>query len=107
MSKRRWVGLAAAGMGATAAAVTAGFFVERKVVSTRRAGAPGADELGGLRGEAITVRTEDGVTLHAEVDEVAPYSEEAAKTRSANRARQAAPPGASPTRRSSSCTATR
>ena len=85
MSKRRWVGLAAAGMGATAAAVTAGFFVERKVDSTRRGGAPGADELGGLHSEAITVRTEDGVTLHAEVDEVAPYSEEAAKTRSVNR----------------------
>ncbi len=86
MTKRRWLGLAAAGMGATAAAVTAGFFVERKVVSTRRAGAPGADELGGLRGEPFTLRTEDGVTLHAEVDEVAPYSEEAAKTRSASRA---------------------
>ncbi len=85
MSKRRWVGLAAAGMGATAAAVTAGFFVERKVDSTRRGGAPGADELGGLHSEAITVRTEDGVTLHAEVDEVTPYSEEAAKTRPVNR----------------------
>ena len=86
MSKRRWLGVAAAGMGATAAAVTAGFFVERKVVSTRRAGAPGADELGGLRGEPFTLRTDDGVTLHAEVDEVAPYSQEAAKTRSASRA---------------------
>ncbi|QWZ06917.1 alpha/beta hydrolase [Nocardioides panacis] len=85
MTKRRWLGLAAAGMGATAAAVTAGFFVERKVDHTRRAGAPGADELGSLHSDALTVRTEDGVSLHAEVDEVAPYSEEAAKTRPVSR----------------------
>ena len=88
MTKGRWLGLAAAGVGATAAAVTAGFFVERKVVSNRRAGAQGADELGALHSKAITVVTDDGVTLHAEVDEVAPYSEEAAKTRPPSRGRK-------------------
>ena len=85
MGDRRWLRLAAAGAGATLAAVTAGVVVERRVVKSRRAGSTGADELGGLHSEAIIVRTEDGVTLHAEVDEVAPYSEEAAKTRSVNR----------------------
>jgi pimeloyl-ACP methyl ester carboxylesterase len=68
-----WVGLAAAGVGAVAAAATAGVVVERRVVKARRSGSTAADELGGLRGEVHTVRTDDGVLLHAEVDEVAPY----------------------------------
>jgi pimeloyl-ACP methyl ester carboxylesterase len=71
----RWLRLGAAGVGAAAAAVTAGVMVERRVVQSRRAGAAGADELGGLRGEERTVLTDDGVALHAEVDEVAPYDE--------------------------------
>ena len=75
MSRGRWFGFGAAGVGAAAAAVTAGVVVERRVVSSRRAGARGADELGGLTGEETTVRTPDGVVLHAEVDEVAPYDE--------------------------------
>jgi pimeloyl-ACP methyl ester carboxylesterase len=74
LSRRRWIGLAAAGVGAAAAAATAGVAVERRVVRNRRAGAPGADELGGLRGDAFPVRADDGVVLHAEVDEVAPYA---------------------------------
>jgi pimeloyl-ACP methyl ester carboxylesterase len=63
------------GAGATAAAVTAGLVVERRVVATRRAGSQGADELGGLRGDARRVLTADGVALHVELDEVAPYAE--------------------------------
>ena len=74
MSAARWVRFAVAGVGATAAAVTAGVAVERRVVRSRRAGAPGADVLGGLVGDVRTVRTEDGVLLHAEVDEIAPYA---------------------------------
>jgi pimeloyl-ACP methyl ester carboxylesterase len=80
VSKRRWLSLAAAGAGATVAAITAGIVVERRVVSSRRSGSTGADELGGLRGDAVTVVADDGVRLHAEVDEVAPYADEAAKT---------------------------
>ncbi len=69
------MGLAAAGAGAAAAAVTAGVVVERRIVRSRKAGSTGADELGELRGAAHPVRTTDGVLLHAEVDEVAPYGE--------------------------------
>lgn len=73
MSGGRWFRLAAAG--ATATTVTAGVVVERRVVRSRRAGASGADELGVLHGPSLTVRTSDGVSLHAEIDEVAPYTE--------------------------------
>ena len=75
MSSSRWVKLAAAGIGAVAAAATAGVVAERRVVRTRRSGSTGADRLGGLRGDEVTLRTSDGVDLHVEVDEVAPYSE--------------------------------
>jgi pimeloyl-ACP methyl ester carboxylesterase len=69
-----WVKRAAgigAGVLATAAAAVV---VERRVVKTRRAGADDAESYGALRSPAIEVETEDGTTLHAEVDEVAPYS---------------------------------
>jgi pimeloyl-ACP methyl ester carboxylesterase len=71
--RRGWIGLAAAGV--TAAAAATGIVVERRIVKQRKAGSSGADELGGLRGSAVVVRTADGVPLHVEVDEVAPYSE--------------------------------
>jgi pimeloyl-ACP methyl ester carboxylesterase len=74
MRKRRVAKLAAAGLGAAAAAVVTGVVVERRVVRSRKAGSAGSDELGSLRGEAVVVTTADGVDLHAEVDEVAPYS---------------------------------
>ena len=73
MRNKRLRRLAAAGVGATAAAVATGLVVERRIVRSRKAGAAGADELGGLRSEAIRVKVGDDVTLHAEVDEVAPY----------------------------------
>ncbi len=88
MNRRGWLGLAAAGVGAAAAAVTAGVVVERRVVASRRAGSRGADELGGLRGDAVTVVTEDGVRLHAEVDEVAPYADDADKNKPARGVRR-------------------
>ena len=65
MIGNRWLQGAAAGVGAAAAAVTAGLVVERRVVRTRRAIGAAADELGSLRGEARTVRTDDGVELFA------------------------------------------
>jgi pimeloyl-ACP methyl ester carboxylesterase len=72
--RKGWLGLAAAGVGAAAAALTAGVVVERRVVTARRAGASDADRLGGLRGDERSVFTDDGIRLHVEVDEVAPYA---------------------------------
>jgi pimeloyl-ACP methyl ester carboxylesterase len=74
MIGKRWVKGAAAGVGAAAAAAAAGLVVERRVVRTRRALGGSAEELGSLRGENHAVRTDDGVMLHAEVDEAAPYT---------------------------------
>jgi pimeloyl-ACP methyl ester carboxylesterase len=73
VKKRRLRRLAAAGVGAAAAAVATGLVVERRTVKARKAGAPGADRLGGLHSAEIRVKVGDEVTLHAEVDEVAPY----------------------------------
>ena len=73
MKKRRLVKVAAAGAGALAAAVATGVVVERRVVKARKAGAKRSDELGSLRSAPVPVRTRDGVPLHVEVDEVAPY----------------------------------
>jgi pimeloyl-ACP methyl ester carboxylesterase len=75
VKRRGWLGLAAAGAGAAVAAVTAGVVVERRVVTSRREGSAGADRLGGLSGDEVPVRTDDGVVLHVEVDEVAPYAD--------------------------------
>jgi pimeloyl-ACP methyl ester carboxylesterase len=80
MSTRRSLAYAAGGLGAAAvAALATGVVVERRVVRARRAGAAEADRLGALRSEPLQVETEDGVTLHAEVDEVAPYTTKATK----------------------------
>ncbi len=75
MSTRRSLGYAAGGLGAAAlAAIATGVVVERRVVQARRAGAAEADRLGALRGAPLEVTCDDGVVLHAEVDEQAPYS---------------------------------
>ncbi|MEP7090080.1 MAG: alpha/beta hydrolase [Nocardioidaceae bacterium] len=97
MSRGRWVRLAVAGAGATAAAVTAGLLVERRVVTARRAGATGADRLGGLHGDESTVRTDDGLLLHVDVDEVAPYSEGTKSQPASGLARLRRGPGPAPT----------
>jgi pimeloyl-ACP methyl ester carboxylesterase len=65
--------IAIAGAGTVVAAVATGFVVERRVVRARKAGAHESDKLGGLRSEPRRVIARDGVVLHAEVDEVAPY----------------------------------
>jgi pimeloyl-ACP methyl ester carboxylesterase len=75
MSSRRWLRFAAAAVGAAAAAVATGVVVERRIVRARKAGSTGADELGSLHSDPVTVVTDDGVSLHAEVDEVAPYTQ--------------------------------
>ena len=78
MRKRRLLGLAGAGLAAAAAAVTTGVVVERRVVRARKAGATGADELGGLRGNVRRIKVDGDVELYAEVDEIAPYADQAA-----------------------------
>ena len=60
---------------AAAAAVATGLIVERKVVQERRQAAGDADRLGTLHSTPRQVVATDGVVLHAEVDEVAPYSD--------------------------------
>ena len=71
----RTLGLAAAGIGA-AAGVAAGLSVERRVARTRRAAGAGAARLGSLRSRPLTVAADDGVRLHAEVDEARTGSDE-------------------------------
>lgn len=71
-SGRRLLGIAATGLGATAAAVVTGVVVERRVVRARRTGAAGAVEFRSLRSAARAVTASDGVRLHAEVDEDQP-----------------------------------
>ncbi len=76
MSTRRSLAYAAGGLGAAAlAAVATGVVVERRVVQARKAGAAQADRLGTLHSEPIEVTCDDGVVLHAEVDEVVPYAD--------------------------------
>ncbi len=74
MSKRRSLAYAGGLAAAAAAALATGVVVERRVVKARRAGAAEADRLGALRSDPVQVTCEDGVVLHAEVDEVAPYA---------------------------------
>jgi pimeloyl-ACP methyl ester carboxylesterase len=57
------------------AAVATGVAVERRVVRARRAGAAEADRLGALHSDPVAVTCDDGLVLHAEVDEVAPYAD--------------------------------
>jgi pimeloyl-ACP methyl ester carboxylesterase len=74
VSTRRSLAYAAGGLGAAAvAALATGVVVERRVVRARRAGSAEADRLGALRSEPVPVTCDDGVVLHAEVDERAPY----------------------------------
>ena len=82
MSTRRSLVYAAGGLGAaTIAALATGVVVERRVVRTRRSGAAAADRLGTLRSDPVEIRTDDGITLHGEVDEVAPYAGKAKRRR--------------------------
>ena len=74
MGKRRSLAYAAGGIGATAlAALATGVVVEKKIVRTRHSGAAAADRLGSLRSAPVEITCDDGVVLHGEVDEVAPY----------------------------------
>ena len=71
-SRRRLTGIAAAAVGTVAAGVAAGLVAERRLVRGRRPGGVGDEGFGTLHASARTVVAEDGVALHAEVDEVSP-----------------------------------
>lgn len=66
--RNRLVGLAVASATATAA----GVLVDRRISRRRRAVSAEVDQLGSLRGDVWSVTADDGVSLHCEVDEVAP-----------------------------------
>ncbi|HMY09010.1 MAG TPA: alpha/beta hydrolase [Marmoricola sp.] len=81
MSANSRIGYALGSVGAAAAAALAtGAVVERRVARTRESS--GVERLGGLRSEPIPVICDDGLLLHCEVDEIAPY-----KARSRSRKR--------------------
>ena len=74
MGKRRALAYAAGGLGATAlAALATGVVVEKKVVRERHRGAAAVDQMGSLHSAPVEITCTDGVVLHGEVDEVAPY----------------------------------
>ena len=65
---------AAGGIGVAAvAAVATGLVVERNVVRTRKAATARVAEMSSLRSEPRSVITSDGISLYAEIDEIAPY----------------------------------
>ena len=75
MSTRRSLAYAAGGLGAAAlAAVATGVVGRAPGRQGAPAGAAEADRLGALRSDPVEVTCDDGVVLHAEVDEVAPYA---------------------------------
>lgn len=67
----RWTRLALGIAGAGATGWSANRLVGRRL---RAAAMNQGEELGSLRGAAVAVRADDGLLLHAEVDDVAPYS---------------------------------
>ncbi len=72
MSKRSIVLKSAGGLGAVGlTAAAAGLVVERRIVRRRRAASGGVARFTSLRSEPVMVKTDDGILLHAEVDEVA------------------------------------
>jgi pimeloyl-ACP methyl ester carboxylesterase len=76
VSTRRSLAYLVGGVGAAAAAALAtGAVVDRRIARARRAGAAAADKLGSLRSDPQQLTCDDGVVLHAEIDEAAPYAD--------------------------------
>ena len=67
---RRIGGVGVAGLATVAGAAV----IERRVVKARRSAADEAEEYRSLRAPEIRLEADDGIVLHAEVDEVAPYA---------------------------------
>jgi pimeloyl-ACP methyl ester carboxylesterase len=72
--KKGLLGAAGTVIGAGAATLATGVLVERRVGRQRRRAMPDADRLVALRSSPVEVTAEDGVRLHAEVDEPDPGS---------------------------------
>ncbi len=71
----RW---ALSGLGVAVGGVVGGLALDRVMERVRlRPEEPDAVELGSLRGDVHEVKTDDGLKLYAEVDEVAPYGSQA------------------------------
>ncbi|HET7385725.1 MAG TPA: alpha/beta hydrolase [Nocardioidaceae bacterium] len=67
--------VAGAGVGALVGIGAAAVVAERRLAkarSARKAGVAGAERLGGLHCDPVTVTAEDGVRLHAEIDQPSP-----------------------------------
>ncbi len=81
LTGRRAVGLVAGSGAAVVGGLVGGLLLDRRrgrrgeVSPADRE--PDPDRLGSLRGEVFEVVADDGVVLHAEVDEIAPYGSEA------------------------------
>lgn len=75
--RNRLIGLAVA----SATAAAAGVLVDRRISQRRRAVQADVGQLGALTGGVRSVTADDGVSLHCEVDEVAPYSTAAEQQR--------------------------
>jgi hypothetical protein len=70
MSRAGTVGRVVAGSGVAVAAAAGGFLLDRR---RRRAVDEDREPFGTLHGEVHEVKADDGLVLHAEVDEIAPY----------------------------------
>ncbi len=68
--RRRLVGIAAAALGTVAAGAVAGAFAEKRLVGSKRSVADRDVEFGGFWSDPLVVTADDGVALHAQVDEV-------------------------------------
>jgi pimeloyl-ACP methyl ester carboxylesterase len=68
-SRRTAAGVAAAAAGTLVAGGVAAALAQRRAVRERRRRSTSRDEFGSLRSEPVRVVTDDGISLHAEVDE--------------------------------------
>lgn len=75
MSRAGTVGRVLTGSGVAAAAAAGGLLLDRR--RRRRRPEPDREPFGSLRGEVYEVKADDGLLLHAEVDEIAPYGSSA------------------------------
>ncbi len=74
MSRTRRIAKLAAGIaGASATGFAADRYIGRRLRATALDDQDAGDELGSLRGHVVKLTADDGITLHAEIDEVSPY----------------------------------
>jgi pimeloyl-ACP methyl ester carboxylesterase len=78
VSRAGTVGRVVTGSGMAAAAAAGGLFIDRR--RRRRQPEPDHEPFGSLHGDIHDVKADDGLLLHAEVDEIAPYGSSANHT---------------------------